>query len=152
MISVILPSFNESKVIAEVINDLQLELIKLNKDYEIIVVNDNSSDETKNIALQSGVKVISHPYNIGNGAAIKTGIRHSNGDIIVLMDSDGQHKAEDISKMLKFSDQYDMVVGARISNKSGSFHRNIANSIFNIFNKNFFKWHYSWYFLINFFN
>ena len=133
MISVILPSYNESKIIANVISDLKLELSKINSDYEIIVVNDNSKDDTEQMALQSGVKVISHPYNIGNGAAIKTGIRNCNGDIVVLMDSDGQHKAKDISKMLKFSSQYDMVVGARISNKSGALHRNLANRIFNLF-------------------
>ena len=133
MISIILPSYNESKVIADVISDIKFELNKIDSDYEIIIVNDNSKDDTEKIALQSGVKVISHPYNIGNGAAIKTGIRNCNGDLVVLMDSDGQHKAHDISKMLKFSNQYDMIVGARIDNKSGSIHRNFANIIFNIF-------------------
>ena len=133
MISIILPAYNESKVIANVINDVQLELTNRKVDYEIIVVNDNSNDETQNVAEKAGAKVISHPYNIGNGAAIKTGIRNSKGDTLVLMDSDGQHKARDITKLLEFIDKYDMVVGARISNKSGAFHRNIANSIFNIF-------------------
>ena len=133
MISIILPSYNESKVIADVISDIKFELNKMNADYEIIVINDSSADDTEKIALQSGVKVISHPYNMGNGAAIKTGIRNCNGDLVVLMDSDGQHKAHDISKMLKFSNHYDMIVGARIDNKSGSIHRNFANRIFNIF-------------------
>lgn len=133
MISIVLPSYNESKIIGNVIDDIKNELSKINSDYEIIVVNDHSTDDTEKIALQSGVKVISHPYNIGNGAAIKTGVRNCNGDVVVLMDSDGQHKAKEIAKMLKFSTQYDMVVGARISNKSGAFHRNLANKIFNLF-------------------
>ena len=78
MISIILPSYNESKVIADVISDIKFELNKMNSDYEIIVINDSSTDDTEKIALQLGVKVITHPYNIGNGAAIKTGVRNCN--------------------------------------------------------------------------
>jgi glycosyltransferase involved in cell wall biosynthesis len=63
---------------------------------QIIVVDDGSDDDTGEVAAQAGATVYRHPYNIGNGAAVKTGIRAATGDILVLMDGDGQHRPEDI--------------------------------------------------------
>ena len=82
-----------------------------------------------------GVRVISHPYQKGNGAAIKTGARHATGDIIVFMDGDGQHRPEDIPRLLaKLDEGYDMVVGARVSRKSqAGLHRAAANGFYNRF-------------------
>jgi len=133
MISVVIPAYNESEIIGKVIGELIIELNKNGNDYEIIIVDDGSKDDTRIVAESAGATVISHPYNIGNGAAVKTGVRNAVGDTIVLMDGDGQHSPKDIERLLQYIPQYDMVVGSRVDKKSGSKHRNFANTIFNIF-------------------
>ena len=81
----------------------------------------------------AGANVWPHPYNIGNGAAVKSGLRAARGDYIILMDADGQHKPEDIARLLEHADQFDMVVGARTKASKTKAHRNLANSIYNQF-------------------
>jgi glycosyltransferase involved in cell wall biosynthesis len=108
-ISVIIPVYNEAQTIGKVVSDIKTQYPHM----EIIVVDDGSQDNTFSIADQSGAFVISHPYNIGNGAAIKSGIRHASGDILVFMDGDGQHSPADIESLLKQFPNFDMVVGAR---------------------------------------
>ena len=132
MISVVIPAYNESEIIGKLIGELKIELNNNKNDYEIIVVDDGSKDSTGIVAESAGAKVISHPNNIGNGAAVKTGVRNAIGDFIVLMDGDGQHNPRDIKKLLDFIPRYDMVIGARVDKKSGSKHRNLANTIYNI--------------------
>jgi glycosyltransferase involved in cell wall biosynthesis len=78
-------------------------------------------------------RVVRHPYNIGNGAAVKSGIRAATGDIIVLMDADGQHPPEEIPNLLQHAGPYDMVVGARTTESDAQRHRNIANRVFNAY-------------------
>ncbi len=102
-------------------------------DFEIIVVNDGSTDETASVARDSGAIVYSHPYNIGNGAAIKSGIRIASGDILVFMDGDGQHDPKDIEGMLSHLPEYDMVVGARGKEHHASWSRALGNRIYNRF-------------------
>ncbi|MFH1447917.1 MAG: glycosyltransferase family 2 protein [Candidatus Micrarchaeota archaeon] len=112
-ISVIMPAYNEEKHIATVI-----EGVKALYDYELIVVDDGSSDNTAEEAKKAGAIVISHPYNKGYGAALKTGTRNANGDVVVYIDSDGQHDPKYIADLVKHIDKYDMVVGARQWDKS----------------------------------
>ncbi|MDM1342504.1 glycosyltransferase family 2 protein [Acinetobacter pseudolwoffii] len=127
-ISVILPAKNESAAISQTIAQIQ----QLQRAHEIIVVNDGSTDNTKEIAEQSGATVITHPYSKGNGAAIKTGARAATGDIIVFMDADGQHDPQDIPKLLeKINQGYDLVVGARQKGSQASLGRGIANALYN---------------------
>ena len=90
---------------------------------EIIVVDDGSSDDTADIALTAGANVVRHPYNIGNGAAVKSGMRAARGRLILLMDGDGQHKPEDIPKLLTAAGNYHMVVGARAKGSKLRLHR-----------------------------
>ena len=95
------------------------------------MVNDGSEDSTAQKAEDLGARVISHPYNIGNGAAIKSGIRAASGDILVFMDADFQHNPEDIQTMLNYFPDYDMVVGTRSNKHQTSLGRAIGNKIYN---------------------
>ena len=127
-ISVVLPAKNEAGAIGQTVKAIK----QLNRVDEIIVVNDGSADDTKNIAEQAGAKVITHPYSKGNGAAIKTGARNATGDIIVFMDADGQHNPNDIFLLIEKIEQgYDLVVGARQKGSQASVGRGIANKLYN---------------------
>ena len=127
-VTVIIPAYNEAKSIQGVLS----ELFSLYPDFEIIVINDGSTDNTAMAAANAGAIVYSHPYNIGNGAAIKTGIREASGDIIVFMDADHQHDPSDIKKLLKFISEFDMVVGARRNTRGqANLFRWFGNTIFN---------------------
>ncbi|HQV26382.1 MAG TPA: glycosyltransferase family 2 protein, partial [Acinetobacter sp.] len=110
LISIVLPAKNESAAIGQTVEKIK----HLSIHYEIIVVNDGSTDNTKDVAEQAGAKVVTHTYSKGNGAAIKTGARTATGDIIVFMDADGQHDPQDIPRLVaKIEEGYDLVVGAR---------------------------------------
>jgi len=126
-ISIIIPAHNE----AENIGTLVREIRSLYPEAEVIVVNDGSTDETAKAAHEAGAEVYSHPYNIGNGAAIKSGIRAASGDILVFMDADGQHKPEDVARLLELFPEFDMVVGARSFSGQASFGRAIGNKVYN---------------------
>jgi glycosyltransferase involved in cell wall biosynthesis len=129
VISIVIPVFNEAATLATVLGKIQrLELAQA----EIVVVDDGSIDSSAEIALKAGANVIRHPYNIGNGAAVKTGIRAAQGKLIVLMDGDGQHQPEDIPKLLAEAENYHMIVGARSKGSKTRFHRNVANLAYNV--------------------
>jgi glycosyltransferase involved in cell wall biosynthesis len=128
-VSVIIPAFNEAENLGRVIQ----QIADLHPDFEIIVVNDGSTDETASVARDSGAIVYGHPYNIGNGAAIKSGIRIASGEILVFMDGDGQHVPEDIGALLAHLPDYDMVVGARGKEHHASWSRALGNRIYNRF-------------------
>jgi len=98
---------------------------------EILVIDDTSTDETAQEAKKAGAEVVSHPYNQGNGAAVKTGIRRAKGQLLVLMDGDGQHRPEDLQKLLEHCPQYDMVVAAREEGSHANWYRRLANIIYN---------------------
>ena len=127
-ISVVLPVFNEAQNLGRLLDRLQsLEL----PDSEVIVVDDGSTDGSGEIAEKRGVRLVRHPYNIGNGAAIKSGIRAARGRLLVLMDGDGQHQPEEIPALLAEAHRYDMVVGARGKGSMLRFHRTVANLVYN---------------------
>ncbi len=130
-ISVILPAYNETGIITSVLSNIRAALEKYGKEFEILVIDDGSDDDTGIFAGQAGARVLRHPYNIGNGAAIKTGIRNARGDILLMMDADGQHQPEDIPRLLDLVGPYDLVVGARTRDSESAWHRNLANGIYN---------------------
>jgi glycosyltransferase involved in cell wall biosynthesis len=107
------------------------EIKEFYPDFEILVVDDGSTDRTKEEAVRAGANVMRHPHNIGNGAAIKTGLRYASGEWVLMMDADGQHKVADIARLLEYKDDYDMVVGARSKGSKTSWHRDLANFIYN---------------------
>lgn len=128
-LSVVIPARNEA-------NGLRILLPELRKylpqDTEIIVVNDGSNDDTQALCESHGVQVVRHPYSKGNGASIKSGARAATGEVLLFMDADGQHKPEDIPRLLqKLEDGYDMVVGARSSTSQAGAHRALANGFYN---------------------
>lgn len=126
-LSVVIPAFNEGDSVHNVIGKIR----DLRPDAEIIVVDDGSKDNTTDAARRAGARVIRHPYNKGNGAAVKTGIRAAHGDVVLLLDADGQHPPEVIKSVLEPIGEYDLVVGARTKQSDSALIRNIGNGIFN---------------------
>ena len=127
-LSIVLPAKNEAEGLARTLPALR----QLYPDAEVIVVNDGSSDRTAEIAAEQGVRVLSSPYSMGNGASIKRGARAAGGEILVFMDADGQHDPSHIAALLdKLAEGYDMVVGARDGSGQANFHRGAANSLYN---------------------
>ncbi len=132
-VSVIIPAYNEASVIGEIVSRVFRTLELAEHDFEVVVVDDGSEDETAHVAQAAGAYVIRHPYNVGNGAAVKSGIRKAKGTILVMMDGDGQHSPEDIPRLLEFITSYDMVVGARTRESETAPPRALANTIYNLF-------------------
>ncbi len=126
-VSIIIPAYNEAQTIGGVIAGIKT----LYPNFEMIVVNDGSTDNTASVAKDAGALVYSHPYNIGNGAAVKSGVRFASGKILVFMDGDGQHDPKDIAKLLEYFPDYDMVVGARPKGHQASRGRALGNWIYN---------------------
>lgn len=115
-VSVVIPAYNEAHGIAQVIERVRVVL----PDAEIVVVDDCSQDDTATVAHAAGARVIRHPINRGNGAAVKTGIRRARGDVVLLMDADGQMDPRYIPDLLGgIAAGYDMVVGARTRETQG---------------------------------
>jgi glycosyltransferase involved in cell wall biosynthesis len=128
-VTVIIPAYNEAAVIGSVVSGVRA----LHPGFEVLVVDDSSTDDTARLAAEAGARVVRHPYNRGNGAAIKTGIRSARGRILVMMDGDGQHDPAEISLLLDHVERYEMVVGARDFKTQGAFHRSLANRIYSGF-------------------
>lgn len=110
--TIVIPAYNE----AEAIGELLMKLITIKDRYEIIFIDDGSSDQTGELIKAAGFRVICQPYNKGYGAALKMGFRAASSDIVVIMDSDGQHNPDEIEKLIADMGEYDMVVGARDNN------------------------------------
>lgn len=125
--SIIIPAKNEESSLRELLPTL----INLFPAAEIIVVNDGSTDNTGAVCEENNVRVINNPYSKGNGAAIKSGARAAKNEILVCMDADGQHKPNDIPKLIEtLLEGYDMVVGARSRTGQANFWRAWANSFY----------------------
>jgi len=125
-VCVIIPAFDEEDSIGRVVSKTK----ELYPSLPVLVIDDGSKDKTGEIAKLRGAEVIRHPYNKGNGAAIKTGIRNANTDIIIILDADGQHDPKYIADMLPLLSEYDMVIGAR-STQSMSLGRKVFNNAYN---------------------
>ena len=122
-----IPAFNEGVVIADVVRSL----VDTAAWHEVIVVDDGSSDDTAGAARAAGASVVRHPYNKGNGAAVKSGIRQATGEFVLIMDGDGQHKAADAVRLVERLGEYDLVVGARSGETQASSARLVGNTLLN---------------------
>jgi glycosyltransferase involved in cell wall biosynthesis len=125
--SVVVPAFNEGASVRRLVEDLQ----RVARWHEILVVDDGSSDETGAAAEAGGARVLSHPYNKGNGAAVKTGIRQATGTFVLIVDADGQHQPDDALRLVGQLNDFELVVGARSSATQASSSRRLGNSLLN---------------------
>ena len=125
--SVILPAFNEAASVGQAV----AALVATAKWGEILVIDDGSTDATGDVARTAGASVIRHPYRKGNGAAVKTGIRRATHDWVLIIDADGQHRAEDALALVERLGEYDLVVGARSSSTQATPQRRLGNTLLN---------------------
>jgi glycosyltransferase involved in cell wall biosynthesis len=138
-ISIVLPVFEEETSIKTLIPDIVQTLEKSNLSFEIVVVDDGSADKTPHIlrelrsAYPEQLRIVRHLYNKGMGSALRTGVQAARGEIVVFMDSDGQHSPTEISKLLSSIPPYDMVIGHRTKDYQGKWYRNVANRFYNRF-------------------
>jgi glycosyltransferase involved in cell wall biosynthesis len=124
-VSVLIPAFNEEDSIAGIIGEVRGGADWL----EVLVVDDGSTDGTRDAAVGAGARVIRHPYNKGNGAAVKTAIREARGEFVLFMDADGQHSPEDMKELIQRLDEYDLVVGARSWEAQATLSRGAGNAL-----------------------
>ena len=126
-VSIVIPAYNEADAISSVVGALKAAAPW----HEIIVVDDGSKDATSTVASASGATVVTHPYNKGNGAAVKSGIRRATGEFILIVDGDGQHRPEDARRIVARLGEYDLVVGARSASTQATHARRFGNSALN---------------------
>ena len=126
-VCIIMPAYNEQDGIGIVLENL-VSVATENK-WEVIVVDDGSTDSTAEIAEKSGVKVVQHLRNRGYGASLSTGVKNTDAEIVVFMDSDGQHNHNDIELLLAHIDKNDMVVGARTADSHTDLYRRPGKSV-----------------------
>ena len=126
-VSIVIPAKDEEEAIGAVVTTLRGAA----RWREVIVVDDGSSDRTGAHAQEAGACVIRHPYNKGNGAAVKTGIRHASGAFVLILDADGQHQADDALRIAARLGDYDLVVGTRHASAQASAARRVGNALLN---------------------
>jgi glycosyltransferase involved in cell wall biosynthesis len=126
-VSVVIPAYNEGAAIGEVVAALAAAAPWR----EIIVVDDGSADRTSARAAEAGATVVRHPYNKGNGAAVKSGIRRASGEYVLILDGDGQHRAADAQRVAERLGDYDLVVAARSGNTQATHTRRLGNGALN---------------------
>ena len=113
-LSIVVPCYNESKDIAKNSEIIKNYLESIKQDYELILVNDGSKDNTKEV-IESipGVKALSYDVNRGKGGAVKYGIENATGDYVLFMDADLSTDLEAVERLVKILPDYDMVIGSR---------------------------------------
>ena len=126
-VSIVIPAYNEGGAIAGVVTSLR----DAAPWREIVVVDDGSSDDTAARGCQAGATVVRHPYNKGNGAAVKSGIRRATGEYVLIVDGDGQHRPEDALRIVGRLGEYDLVIGSRSKATQATHARRFGNGALN---------------------
>lgn len=139
--SVVIPCYNEQEAIAKTVEDLHKSLGNTTA-YELIVINDGSSDRSGEIldelaSRNSNLRIFHHDRNRGYGAALKTGIRRANTDLIAISDADGTYPNDKIPELIDIAKHADMVVGSRTG-------KNVTYSKIRMIPKAFLRWFSSW--------
>lgn len=122
-----IPAFNEEQAVGPLVAALRAAASW----HEVIVVDDGSADATATRAREAGATVVRHPYNKGNGAAVKSGIRYATGEYVLIIDGDGQHRAADAVRLVARLGDYDLVIGARAMSTQATRARRTGNSALN---------------------
>ncbi|MGE5361962.1 MAG: glycosyltransferase family 2 protein [Bacteroidales bacterium] len=125
--SIVIPAFNEAHSIGSVVS----ALAQAARWHEIIVVDDGSNDGTGAAAEAAGASVVRHPYNKGNGASVKSGIRRAGGEYLLIIDADGQHPPAEAVRLTGRLGEFDLVVGARSSSTQANVARRLGNEALN---------------------
>lgn len=128
-VSVVIPAYNEAPSIAAVVT----AMAAVARWHEIIVIDDGSTDDTEERARHAGAVVVRHPYNKGNGAAVKSGTRRASGEFVLVIDGDGQHRAADSRRLVAKLGDYDLVIGARSPSTQATALRRLGNAALNWF-------------------
>ena len=125
--SIVIPAFNEAASLRSLVETL----LGAATWHEVMVIDDGSTDTTADQASAAGARVIRHPYNKGNGAAVKTGVREATGRFILIVDADGQHRPADATRLVSHLDAYDLVIGARSGRSHANLVRRLGNDLLN---------------------
>jgi glycosyltransferase involved in cell wall biosynthesis len=126
-VSIVIPAMNEADAIGAVVTELRA----MGPWRDVLVIDDGSSDDTARLAADAGARVVRHPYNKGNGAAVKTGIRSAVGEFVLIVDADGQHHGDDAMRIVSKLGEYDLVVGARTADTQATVFRRGGNTLLN---------------------
>ncbi|HWI20024.1 MAG TPA: glycosyltransferase family 2 protein, partial [Vicinamibacterales bacterium] len=126
-VTIVVPAFNEGEGIGPVVASLKAAAPW----HEILVVDDGSSDGTGLAATRAGARVVRHPYNKGNGAAVKTAIRSATTEWITIVDADGQHQPDDARRIAERLGEFDLVIGARDPRTQATHGRRLGNAVLN---------------------
>jgi glycosyltransferase involved in cell wall biosynthesis len=125
-VTFVVPTYNE-----EGVGEVVAELRRLHPESPVLVVDDGSADRSAERARAAGAEVVRHPYNKGNGAAVKTGLRAARTEWVVLLDADGQHPPQEAASLVAKLGEYDLVIGARDAQAEAHWWRRAANGVFN---------------------
>jgi glycosyltransferase involved in cell wall biosynthesis len=126
-VTIVVPAFNEAGSIAGVVT----AMLAAAPWHEVLVIDDGSNDGTGEAAERAGARVVRHPYNKGNGAAVKTAIRSATTEWIAIIDGDGQHPAEDAARLTGRCGDFDLVIGARDPRTQATAGRRAGNAVLN---------------------